>query len=143
MPYQQPWLHDLTVALPPRRWSSAAPTARSGREGCRGCCTADVRVLSRAELRLDGAEPVPVAHALDGADTVRFTGIARSLGDEGADPTVRVERSRRVTPGRVEEEIRIVSFAATPVDTEAVLDLDCRSVGQRARETGPSGPAGP
>ena len=124
MPYQQPWLHDLTVAL-------AAPTVALGGVdgqirpgGVQGVMHCDVRVLSRAELRLDGAEPVPVAHALDGADTVRFTGIARSLGDEGADPTVRVERTRRVTPGRVEEEIRIVSFAATPVDTEAVLDLD-------------------
>ena len=124
MSYQQPWLHDLTVAL-------AAPTvALSGGDGqirpggVQGVMHCDVRVLSRAELRLDGAEPVAVAHALDGANAARFTGIARSLGDPGADPTVRVERTRRVAPGRVEEEIRVVSFASAPVDTEAVLDLD-------------------
>ena len=124
MPYQQPWLHDLTVAL-------AAPTvALSGADGqirpggVQGVMHCDVRVLSRAELRLDGAEPVAVAHALDGASAARFTGIARSLGDPGADPTVRVERTRRVAPGRIDEEIRVVSFASVPVETEAVLDLD-------------------
>ena len=124
MTYQQPWLHDLTVAL-------AAPTvALSGGDGqirpggVQGVMHCDVRVLSRAELRLDGAEPVAVAHALDGASAARFTGIARSLGDPGADPTVRVERVRRVAPGRIEEEIRVVSFASVPVETEAVLDLD-------------------
>lgn len=124
MPYQQPWLHDLTVTL-------AAPTVVLGDAdgqirpgGVQGVMHCDVRVLSRAELRLDGAEPVAVADRLDGASAARFTGIARTLGDPGADPTVRVERIRRVVPGWIEEEIRVVSFASAPVDTEAVLDID-------------------
>jgi len=127
LPYQQPWLHDLTVAL-------SAPTAvLSGADGqirtsggVQGVLHADVRVLSRAELRVDGVEPVAVAGGLapDSAAYARFSAIARTLGDEGADPTVRVERSRRVVAGRVEEEIRVVSFASVPVDTEAVLTLD-------------------
>jgi glycogen debranching enzyme len=143
MPYQQPWLHDLTIAL-------AAPTVALGggdgqirRGGVQGVMHCDVRVLSRAELRLGGEEPVPVAQALDGANTARFTGIARSLGDTGADPTVRVERTRRVAPGRVEEEIRIVSFASIPVETEAVLELDSDlSVSEHVKQGRPPRPAG-
>jgi glycogen debranching enzyme len=125
MAYQQPWLHDLTVVL-------SAPTAvlsggdgqiRSG--GVQGVLHADVRVLGRAELRVDGVEPVAIAGGLEpgSAASARFTGIARTLGDGKADPTVRVERLRRVGRGRVDEEIRIVSFASVPVDTEAVLSL--------------------
>jgi hypothetical protein len=123
VPYQQPWLHDLTVIL-------AAPTAvLSGRDGqigepgVQGVLHSDVRVLSRAELTVAGDRPVALAGGLDGASAARFTAIARSLGDEGPDPTVRVERSRRVVSGLVEEEIRIVSYASVPVDTTAVLTL--------------------
>lgn len=123
MPFQQPWLHDLTIAL-------AAPTAALGGAdgqirpvGAQGVLHADVRVLRQAELRLGGDEPAALSSRLDGADTAWFTGIARLLGDSGADPTVRVERVRHVTAGRVEEEIRIVSFAAEPVVTQAVLSV--------------------
>ena len=125
MTYQQPWLHDLTVVLsaPTAVLSGADGQIRPG--GVQGVLHADVRVLSRAELRVDGVEPVPVAGGLDpdSAALARFGALARTLGDEGADPTVRVERLRRVARGRVEEEIRVVSFASVPVDTEAVLAI--------------------
>jgi len=126
MAYQQPWLHDLTVALsaPTAVLSGADGQIRTG--GVQGVLHADVRVLSRAELRVDGVEPVAVAGGLDPASAAhaRFASIARSLGDPGPDPTVRVERLRRVAEGRVEEEIRVVSFASVPVDAEVVLGLD-------------------
>jgi len=80
MPYPQPWLHDLTVAL-------AAPTAVLGGAdgqirpaGVQGVLHSDIRVLNRAELRVAGEEPVALAGGLAGAGTARFTGIARSLG---------------------------------------------------------------
>lgn len=127
MPHQQPWLHDLTVTL-------AAPTAvLSGGDGqiaeggVQGILHSDVRVLSRAELIVAGVRPVSLTGGLDGASAARFTAIARSLGDEGPDPTVRVERFRRVVSGLVEEEIRIVSYASVPVDAEAVLTLGADS----------------
>ncbi|HET9170783.1 MAG TPA: glycogen debranching N-terminal domain-containing protein [Actinospica sp.] len=136
MAYQQPWLHDLTVTL-------AAPTAVLGSGdgqirdgGVQGVLHSDVRVLSRAELTVAGVEPVALAGGLDGASSARFTAIARTLGDEGPDPTVRVERSRRVVCGLVEEEIRIVSFAAVPVDTQAVLTLGADSAGVEAVKQG-------
>ena len=151
MPNQQPWLHDLTLSLaaPTAVLSGADGQIRADDEGgeggdhggVQGVLHADVRVLSRAELRVDGAEPVGLAGGLDGASAARFTAIARSLGDDGADPTVRVERSRRVSPGLVEEEIRVVSFASAPVDTEAVLALGADvSVVERVKQGHPPEP---
>lgn len=128
MPNQQPWLHDLTVLL-------AAPTAvlsgangqilrgGDGTGGVQGVLHSDVRVLNRAELSVDTGELVGVAGGLDGASAARFTAIARSLGDEGPDPTVRVEQHRRVVAGVVDEEIRVISYASVPVNTHLHLTL--------------------
>lgn len=121
MPHLQPWLHDLTVALaaPTVVLSGADGQIRPG--GVQGVLHSDIRVLSRAELCVAGEEPVALSGGLEDAGTARFTAIARSLGDPGPDPTVRVERIRRVVPGGVEEEIRVLSYASVPVETEAVL----------------------
>ena len=43
------------------------------------------------------AEPVPLEGHFAGAAHARFVGVARGLGNEGADPTVLVERDRSVT----------------------------------------------
>ncbi|MDT5028693.1 MAG: hypothetical protein QOE61_5119 [Micromonosporaceae bacterium] len=121
----QPLLHDLTAA-------AHAPTAvlsdHSGQiagHGVQGVFYADCRALSRAVLRVDGLEPVPVMHALDGAHGARFAGLARQLGDPGPDPTVRVDRVRRVVQDGLTEEIRISSTAAATVRATVTLDLDC------------------
>jgi hypothetical protein len=143
MAYQQPWLHDLTVTLaaPTAVLSSADGQIRDGDGGVQGVLHSDVRVLCRAELRVDGAEPVNLTGALDGANAARFTGLVRSLGDTGADPTVRVVRSRRVSSGLLEEEIRIVSYASVPVETEAVVALGAdSSVVERVKQGMPPEP---
>lgn len=143
MPYQQPWLHDLTVALaaPTAVLSGADGQIRDDDGGVQGVLHSDVRVLSRARLQVDGADPVALAGGLDGADAARFTALVRSLGDTGADPTVRVERSRRVSSGLVQEEIRVVSFASVPVETEAVLALAAdTSVVERVKQGLPPEP---
>src|SRR5580693_10370927 len=128
----QPWLHELVTAL-------SAPTAvlseASGqirRSGAQGVLHADSRVLSAAVLEAGGAEPVPLSFGLLQAGRARFIGLARGLGDDGPDPTVRVERERLVTPGRVREQIRIVSAAATPVVTELTVRIgaDLASIGE-------------
>jgi len=143
MPYQQPWLHDLTVTLaaPTAVLSSADGQIQDGDGGVQGVLHSDMRVLCRAELQVDGAEPVALTGGLDGAGEARFTALVRSLGDAGADPTVRVERSRRVSSGLVEEEIRVVSFASVPVETEAVLALGAdSSVVERVKQGLPPEP---
>ncbi|MEH1092882.1 amylo-alpha-1,6-glucosidase [Micromonospora sp. CPCC 205739] len=121
----QPLLHELVgVVLAP----TSALGDRAGQirpAGVQGVFHADARVLSRAELRIDDREPEALAHGPDGPHGARFVGLARWLGDPGADPTVRVERTRRAGPHGVDEEIRVVSTAAVPVRATVSVDLGC------------------
>src|SRR5689334_5151464 len=81
-PPLQPLLHDLVgvVLAPASVLSDTAGQIRPG-AGVQGVFRADARVLSRAELRIDGREPEPIAHAPDGPHGARFVGLARWLGD--------------------------------------------------------------
>jgi glycogen debranching enzyme len=120
---QQPFLHDLVVCL-------AAPTvALSGSDGqirargAQGVLHADIRVLSRAEVRVAGQEPEPVAHGSANAADAEFVSLVRGLGDSGPDPTVRLERRRVVTAGQLDESLRLVSDARSTVGAEVELIL--------------------
>ncbi|MEH1013803.1 glycogen debranching N-terminal domain-containing protein [Micromonospora sp. CPCC 206060] len=121
----QPLLHDLVsvVRAPTSALSDAAGQIRPA--GVQGVFHADNRVLSRAELRVDGREPEAVAAAPDGPHAARFVGLVRWLGDPSPDPTVRIERLRRLTPRGIDEELHLVSTAAVPVRATVTLDLDC------------------
>ena len=113
----QPWLHDLvsTVHAPTSALSGADGQIRAS--GVQGVFHADSRVLSQAVLRLDGREPEAVGHAAAGAGTTRFVSLDRVLGG------VRVERTRRVRAGSMDERIRIVSDADRPVTTTVTVDV--------------------
>jgi hypothetical protein len=121
--FLQPLLHDLIPAV-------AGPTAAlSGADGqirpsgVQGVFHADARVLSTAVLRLDDQEPSPIGYAPGDAGTTHFVSVARWLGDDIADPTVRVERVRRLRPGAVEEEITLTSTATVPVRTTVTVEV--------------------
>ena len=120
----QPWLHDLVVALaaPTQVWSG--PDGQVRAQGAQGAYHGDVRVLSRAELTVDGVEPAPVLVSADGAGGAVAVGVARLLGDPGPDPTVRVDRHRTVLPGRMKEVIVVESSAKAPVTTRVRLALE-------------------
>jgi hypothetical protein len=119
----QPLLHDLVP-------TTAAPTtALSGRDGqiratgVQGVFHADTRVLAEARLLVDGREPEPIQYAPDGPGAARFVSLARWLGDPIPDPTVRIDRYRRVVPGGLAEEIRISSTASVPVRATVTLEI--------------------
>jgi glycogen debranching enzyme len=120
-------LHDLVacVAAPTQAWSGDDGQVRE--QGVQGFFHSDVRVLSSVLLTLDGSEPESIAVTRRGAGEVRFIGLARELGDDTPDPTVRVERVRRVSADGVEEEVRVVSTAsetvATVVQVSVAADL--------------------
>ncbi|MCY1145196.1 amylo-alpha-1,6-glucosidase [Actinoplanes sp. Pm04-4] len=118
----QPLLHDLvpTLAAPTSALSGADGQIRAS--GVQGVFHADCRVLSLAVLRLDGREPEPIGHAAAGPGATRFVSLARWLGNPGPDPTVRIDRVRRVRAGAVDEEITIVSTADVPVTTTVTID---------------------
>ncbi|MDG4797930.1 glycogen debranching N-terminal domain-containing protein [Micromonospora sp. WMMD1082] len=121
----QPLLHHLAgVVLAPT--SALGDTAGQIRPlGVQGVFHADTRVLSRAELRVDEREPETIGHAPVGAHAARFVALARWLGDPGADPTVRLDRTRRLDRHGLTEEIRVVSTADAPVRATVTVDLGC------------------
>ena len=120
----QPLLHELVTCV-------CAPTVVLSRhdgqiapEGALGAFHADLRVLSRAHLQLDGRLPEPVLSVLDGPSSASFTLVARWLGDRGADPSVRVQRRRVATATGLTETLTITSDAGVSVDSELQLDLE-------------------
>ncbi|MFB9384387.1 glycogen debranching N-terminal domain-containing protein [Pseudonocardia petroleophila] len=120
MASRQPLLHDLAVTL-------AAPTlCLAGRDGqiraagTQGVFHGDVRVLARAVVTVDGAEPEPVAHGVDGAAAEHVVGLLRDHGDPVADPTVWLRRDRTVRPGAMAEVLRVVNRS----DREVRADLE-------------------
>ncbi|HEU0287104.1 MAG TPA: glycogen debranching N-terminal domain-containing protein [Nocardioidaceae bacterium] len=128
---RQPWLHELVTAV-------QAPTIllcdRDGQlrpNGAQGVWHADVRVLSQAELRVDGELPDSVAGGPDGAGQVRFTGFVRSLEGDGQDPSVRLERVRTVRAGIVDEAIVLTSYIGIPTTAtiEVLLATDFARIG--------------
>jgi glycogen debranching enzyme len=120
---QQPYLHDLVLCLAAPTVLLSEPSGQVRPCGAEGMLHADVRVLSRAEVRVAGREAVPVAHGLDGAGDAEFVSLVRGLGDDGPDPTVRLERRRRLRPGRLDERLRLVSDATVPISTTLSLTL--------------------
>ncbi|HMO09987.1 MAG TPA: glycogen debranching N-terminal domain-containing protein [Actinotalea sp.] len=121
----QPLLHDLLVgiAAPTQVWSARDGQVRS--HGAQGTYHGDVRVLSRAELRGSGAEPEPIASGPADAPVVEVLGLARTVDEPGADPTVRVRRTRVVAPGSVTETITIEAATSGEVTAEVELAVGC------------------
>ncbi len=122
----QPFLNDLVSCF-------SAPTAvLSGSDGqiraagAQGMLHADRRVVSAAVLRVAGGEPEPLTGA-PGASSgaAQFTGVVRSLGADGPDPTILVERWRSVRPGSLAERLVVINGAAEAVVADLCLDLAC------------------
>ncbi len=122
---RQPLLHELLVALaaPTQAWSGLDGQIRP--EGAQGAYHGDLRVLSGAVLRVGGEEPEPIGAGGDGPGRVLAVHVARAVDGPGADPTVRVDRARVVTPGRVEETIVLGCATPQPVVTHVEVLLAC------------------
>ncbi|MGN9907388.1 amylo-alpha-1,6-glucosidase [Phytohabitans sp. LJ34] len=121
----QPLLHDLvTTTTAPTTALSGAGGQISG-AGVQGVFHADARVLAEARLLVDGREPQPIGYTAAGPGTARFVSVVRWLGTRIPDPTVRIDRVRRVTAGGMAEEITVTSTADVPVRATVTLDLAC------------------
>jgi glycogen debranching enzyme len=121
----QPLLHDLvgSVLAPTTMLSGLDGQVRA--LGAQGLFHADVRLLSQAVLLVDGREPESLTRAPDGPHGARFVSVVRWLGDPIADPTVRIDRVRRMIPRGLTEEIHVCSTAAVSVTATVTLDLAC------------------
>lgn len=128
---RQPWLHELVTAVQAPTVLLCDHDGQLRPNGAQGVWHADVRVLSRAELRVDGELPDAVAGGTDGAGQVRFTGFVRSIDGEGPDPSVRLERVRTVRAGIVDEAIVLTSYVGIPqtATIEVLLETDFAWIG--------------
>ncbi|WP_277441368.1 glycogen debranching N-terminal domain-containing protein [Streptomyces sp. SPB162] len=130
----------ICVAAP-----SLAVSAEDGQlrgKGLDGFYQEGRRVLARCEVRLAGAEPVPVLGALLSADRARFVAVVRTPADAGPDPAVTVERLRDADGGE-----RITVFNTGPavlrLPLEVALGTDLAEIGAAAAgRAGPDLPAG-
>ena len=119
----QPFLHDLVTVLCAPTVALSDPGGQIRAAGAQGVLHADVRVLSRAELRLGGAEPEPIGGSLRGASAAVFSSVPRQLGDDASGPVVRVERARTVAAGLVSEQITVHSYTEAEVRAELSLHV--------------------
>ncbi|ACQ80212.1 Amylo-alpha-16-glucosidase [Beutenbergia cavernae DSM 12333] len=118
---RQPFLDSLVVALaaPTQAWSGADGQIRHG--GAHGVFHGDVRALARAELLVAGEEPEVIAAGPQGRGRVHVVALARGIDAAGADPTVRLDRVRRVEPGAVREDITVT--CAVPGTARGRLEI--------------------
>ncbi|MGH3762407.1 glycogen debranching N-terminal domain-containing protein [Actinophytocola sp.] len=107
--------HELVTAV---RAPAAVLSDRDGQlrqRGAQGFLVADVRHLSELTVLVDGEPAAPVGHWTESAAASRFVGAVIGLGDDIGDPTVRLERGRRVEADTLTEAIALVNDARTEV----------------------------
>ncbi len=124
-PRSQPLLHDLvsTVLAPTTALSGVDGQIRPA--GVQGLFHADSRALSQVRMTVDGCEPEAIGYAPQGPGRTGFVSLARWLGDRSPDPKVRIDRTREVAPGRLQESIEIASAASSAVTATVAIDLSC------------------
>ncbi len=103
MASRQPLLHDLAVTLRAPTVCLSALDGQLRGIGAQGLLCADVRVLARAVVTVDGIEPAPIGHGVSSASAEYFVGILRGLVARTADPTIWLRRDRSVLPDGLHE----------------------------------------
>ncbi len=127
---RQPLLHDalVTIAAPTQVWSRHTGDMVLPIDGV---YHADVRHMKDIRLTCghSGIEWIGVTEVpTDVRDdvvvrTVVATGLLRDADNDDADPKLRLERSRTVRPGAIEETYTVISRLADPVELSLGLDV--------------------
>jgi glycogen debranching enzyme len=120
----QPLLHDLTVTLRAPTVCLSAPDGQLRGAGTQGVLCADLRVVARAVVTVDGAEPEPIAHGMGGASAEHFIGVLRHLGPPASDPTVWLRRDREVRAAGIGESFTLVNDSDEPLTADLRLAFD-------------------
>ncbi|MGB4135009.1 MAG: glycogen debranching N-terminal domain-containing protein, partial [Microbacterium sp.] len=116
-PPLQPLLHDAVIALsaPTQAWSDAA--GRMGTSAIHGVYHGDVRHIREISLTIPGSDLESIAWSSPAPERTLFTDVLRGIDDDQADPKVRLDRERRVTPGSFHERITLSSARTSPIRT--------------------------
>ncbi|MGD9958278.1 amylo-alpha-1,6-glucosidase [Nocardioides sp.] len=107
--HQQPWLHDLEIAVLGNETCLSDGDGTIGAPGTGFYCD-DRRVLSVLDLTCDGVAPATVAASSSGGRT-SILAVARHLGTPGPDPTVEIHRDRVLRLGGLVETVTVRSRA--------------------------------
>lgn len=125
----QPFLHDLvtTFAAPTQVLSSRDGDIVSSTEtpSAQGILHADVRVVGDLRVTVSGRPGEHIATEM-GSTSARFSSLLRHLGTDApraADPQLRLDRHRSVSPGLVAEELSITSVRDTDIDLVVQVSL--------------------
>lgn len=118
---RQPFLHDAVVLLsaPSQAWSG--PDGDIGTAPIHGFYHSDARILSKVALQVGGAAPENIVFSRSDAAIGAFVSVARNVDGPGADPRVRVDRSRQVRDGGMFEEITVSN--ALPNELITLVEL--------------------
>ncbi|MGH3510540.1 MAG: amylo-alpha-1,6-glucosidase, partial [Nocardioidaceae bacterium] len=121
---RQPWLHEMVTLVRAPGVALSPPSGQiSG--GADGLYWRDRRLLSRVEVGFEGRPPVPVSAVMPRGDRAQFVGAFREAGDPGADPTVFLERERRVDGDGMCETVSLVSEARETVEGVLEIAAEC------------------
>jgi len=123
--HRQPALHQLICAVRAPALSLSGDDGQIRPGGAQGLYVQDVRVLSKFVVMVDGEEPVPVGHDIEGGDHNRFDAAVFNVGLGAPDPVVFLTRRRRVDPSGMTEEITLTSHARGSVEVHLRLLLAC------------------
>jgi len=111
--HQQPWLHQLEIAVHGNATCLGDGDGNLGVTGT-GFFVDDRRVLSLLSLTCDDRPPATVAATSSGGRT-SILAVARHLGTAGPDPTVEIHRDRVLRLGGLVETITVRSRADSVV----------------------------
>jgi hypothetical protein len=137
----QPALHrqHCCVAAPTQLWldaegrlgsgqgaSDAAGSAGAADGGWfTGLLHGDTRMLSRAEVRVNGLAPEPAAVEAEAGGVLRVRGLVRGIPGPTEDPAVALLQTWTVTPGVVRHSLQLsTSLEALDVEIEIQLTAD-------------------
>jgi glycogen debranching enzyme len=121
---RQPLLHDLAITLRAPTVCLSGPDGQLRGSGTQGVLCADLRVLARAVVTVDGAEPESIGHGVADASTEHFVGILRGVGVPSADPAVWLRRDRTVLSDGLRETFTLVNRSDRAISAELRLDID-------------------
>ncbi len=119
----QPFLHDLITCLHAPTVALSSLDGQIRPRGAQGVFAADLRVLSTAEVTVDGRWPESISSALLGADAVDFLAALRRPGGATPDPTSWLRRRRRVRTDGMDETIEIENVSETTVSVTLCLTV--------------------
>ncbi len=125
---EPPRVQDAVVGVDAPALAMSGPDGQLHGVEIDGFYDQDRRLLSRLVLRVRDTEPEPVGGDPVGGSTTRFVGVLR--GNEGHDPTIIVDRTRRPFPAG--ESVRIANMGRVPVElpVEIAAGSDLAEMGQ-------------